>query len=79
MSTLLREDLHMVLDRLFIGCQEASEDPKRLKLLQVSHIIYAVIGQSPLFPSDFEYMSCDIPDDAKALILPRLPAVISFI
>ena len=44
MSTLLREDLQMVVDRLFIGCQEACEDPKRLKLLKVTHIISAVIG-----------------------------------
>jgi hypothetical protein len=44
MSTLLREDLQMVIDRLFIGSQEASEDPKRLKLLKVSHILAAVIG-----------------------------------
>ena len=44
MSTFLREDLQMVIDRLFVGSQEASEDPKRLKLLNVTHIVAAVIG-----------------------------------
>ena len=47
MSTLLHEDLQMVVDRLFIGSQEASEDPKRLKLLKVTHIVSAIIGGVP--------------------------------
>lgn len=39
MSTLLADDLQMVIDRLFIGNLKASEDAKRLKLLKITHIL----------------------------------------
>ena len=39
MSTLLANDLQMVIERLFIGNQKSSEDAKRLKLLKITHVV----------------------------------------
>lgn len=69
----------MIIDRLFIGNKAASEDPRRLKLLRVTHILSATIGTIPEFIQDFTYSSCEIADEARGYLLPRLPTVIQFI
>ena len=49
-------------NKIYISDFATSCDIDLLKEIGITHIIIAVIGIDPLFPSDFEYLKLDMPD-----------------
>ena len=76
---LLKDDLDMIIEGLYIGNIASIENLQRLKMLHISHIITCVFPSPDYFSPEFEYLCLEIVDDQKAKILFHLPKAIDFI
>lgn len=79
MALTLGNDLQMVVEKLYIGGQSASEDSARLHKLGVTLIVQAVVNVVVRFPDQFNYHLVEVIDDPNADLLSRLPAAVSLI
>ena len=73
MSFTLGEDLHMIIEKLFVGDTYAAENSQRLQLLGVTLVIQALVGVPFKYPDQFTYYAVEIIDDPRSDLIHHLP------
>ena len=75
----LKEDLHMIIEGLYLGSFEAVQNTERLKRLNISHILVLAYPTLENFEPDFRYMCIELIDDYKSNLFKSLSDGIMFI
>jgi len=75
----LKEDLHMIIDGLYLGSFEAVLNTERLRRLNISHILVLAYPSLSDFEPDFRYMCIELIDDYKSNLFKSLSDGIMFI
>ena len=80
MHTLeLKDDVHMIIEGLYLGNFQAVMNIERLRKLNISHILILAYPVPTEFEPEFQYMCIEIMDDHKANLFKSLSEGIMFI
>jgi hypothetical protein len=55
MELSLKDEIQLVVERVFIGNGKAGSNKLRLQRLNITHIVMTGYGMTALFPEDFHY------------------------
>lgn len=72
-------NIHEIEPGVYIGDIASASNVKELKALGITHIITAVLGVSPQYPKDFEYLIIPVMDVESESIKPYLQNATYFI
>ena len=72
------EDLHMVIEGLYLGNFEAVQNVERLRRLNISHLLILAYPTPTEFDNDLRYMCIELMDDHKANLFKSLSDGILF-
>lgn len=75
----LKDDINLVVDRVYIGNAAADQNNLRLKRLGITHIVQAAYGMKCNFPDEFNYNKVELLDEITTNVKDHLPKVLTFL
>ena len=79
MDLSLKDDIQLVVERVFIGNGDAGTNKLRLQRLGVTHIVMTAYGMKASFPDHFHYHKVELLDEITTNVRDHLPKTLAFL